>query len=114
METENKFRITGFVKYKPKGIGLKVETVEGQYKTTHEVLCFKGENNGLDEGDEVTVTGNLGSKKSEYVRSFGGKDYPVYLTQLVAREVKKVGEFAKPKAAKAPTPTPPDDDSIPF
>jgi hypothetical protein len=104
---KNEFTIEGIVRYKPKGIGLKVETVEGKYKTTHEILCFKGEASGLDEGDEVTITGNLGTKKSGYVRNYNGKDYPVYLTQLIAREVKKHGAFATQKKRDMP---PADDD----
>lgn len=113
---KNEFTIEGVVRYKPKGIGLKVETIEGTYKTTHEVLCFKGENSDLDEGDEVTVTGNLGAKKSNYVREYNGKEYPVYLTQLVAREVTKRGTFAaqKKKDTRVRPQSPPDDSEPPF
>jgi hypothetical protein len=82
------FEITGTVKYEPKGIGLKIETMDGRgFKTTHEVLCFSGENNGVKAGDIVTVSGELQSKKSEYVRKYNDKEYPVYLTQLRARHV---------------------------
>ena len=95
---KNEFTIEGIVRYKPKGIGLKVETAEGKYKTTHEILCFHGENGDLDEGDEVTVAGNIGSKKSEFTREYNGKQYPIYLTQLIAREVTKRGTFAEQKA----------------
>jgi hypothetical protein len=101
------FEITGTVKYQPKGIGLKVETISTNgFKVTHEVLCFKGEADGIKEGDTVTVTGELGAKKSEYVRKYNGKEYPVYITQLVALKVRAGGVVAAPGA--------PADDDMPF
>lgn len=91
MNNEASFTITGTVKYDPKGIGLKVETMDNRgFKTTHEMLCFKGEGDGLKAGDAVTVTGELGNKKSEYEREYNGKKYPVYIAQVVARKVVKL------------------------
>jgi hypothetical protein len=104
LTNEASFTITGTVKYDPKGIGLKVETLDNRgYKTTHEILCFKGEAEGLKAGDAVTVTGELGNKKSEYEREYNGKKYPVYIAQVVARKVVKLD-----------APTPPSEDDVTF
>ena len=93
---ENKFRLTGIVAYAPSGIGFKLLTKESragkEYDTTHDVLCFQSQHSKLLAGDWVTVDGDLGNRKTEYLRSHNGKDYPVYMTQLIARTVKKLND----------------------
>lgn len=121
----SKFEIEGVVKYPPKGIGLKVEEVEKgkdgrEFKTTHEVVCFDAKLfEGLEVGDRVKVTGNIGNKKSEFVRD--GK-YPVYLTRLYARAIVPADAAEVPRAAPArhrtervkPSAPLGSDDDIPF
>lgn len=118
------FTITGTVAYEPKGIGLKLKCLDGSREKTLEVLCFDGQNKGLTVGQEVHVTGDLGTKKTEYVRVHAGKNYNVYMTQLVAREVVPVtGDAQKgrqtqpslPGATKAVPGAPlAGDDDVPF
>lgn len=111
MNDQGTFEIVGTVKYAPKGIGLKIETVETNrgktYKTTHEVICFdRTLFNGIEAGARVRVTGHLGSRKSEFMRD--GK-YPVYLTQLIVRAILPADEqgTAEPGASLD------EDDSLP-
>lgn len=83
-----KFEIYGTVKYPVKGIGLKVDEQDGKYRTTHEVLCFdRNLYAGLDVGSTIRVVGRLGAKKSEYVREYNGKQYAVWLCQLIATAI---------------------------
>lgn len=108
----SKFSITGFVAYPPKGIGLRVKCLDGSREKTLEVLCFDKQNANLSVGQEVRITGDLGTKKTEFTRQYNGKDYPFYVTQLVAREVVAVGPEAVKKLPKEQLPDP--DQDVPF
>jgi len=119
MNDEGLFSIVGTVRYAPKGIGLKIESVETNkgktYKTTHEVICFdKTLLNGLEAGARIRVTGHLGSRKTEFMRD--GK-YPVYMTQLIARAIVPADgarHTTQPASSHLDDVPPPTDDDVPF
>jgi len=93
MSDVNEIKLVGKIKYKPAGIGLKLETTKSngtkEFITTHEILFFDKAHLPFNEGDVVTVTGELGSKKSEYEREHNGKKYPVYMTQIIGRTIER-------------------------